>query len=523
MRFSKPAGIAAVMLVAVLLPPADVGAQTAVAEAQAAPAVQSAATPRELSVTVGKSLVLDSPVTIERVSIGNGDLAEAVAVTPREVLINGKLPGETSLVIWQQGGNRLLFDLRIHAATLKLETMRRELARELSGQEVSVTVDDSNIFLRGTVNDLVAAERAVSIAATFGKPVNLLHVRVPPVEPQILLKVRFADVDRAASHDLGLNLFSAGALNTQGSLTTGTFTPPTPQDVSGFRLTDALNIFIFRPDLNLGATIRALESKRMLQILAEPNLLTINGKSAAFLAGGEFPYPTLQGGGAGLGAVTIQFREFGVRLSFLPHVTPRNTVRLQVTPEVSSLDFANGLIFQGFTIPALSTRRVQTEVELESGQSFAIGGLLDNRLTETLNKVPGLGDIPLFGKLFQSRQQNKTNTELLVLVTPELVRPIPAGQPLPEVKFPREIRDASRTVPRTPGLEVTGPVPVKPSRETVPVEQLKEAERSPSGLPASMGPLQLVPAPMAPPPAAPAPVAPRPAASPGDGKGGSQR
>src|SRR6185369_9868445 len=154
---------------------------------------------------------------------------------------------------------------------------------------------------------------------------------------------------------------------------------------------------------------------RMLQILAEPNVLAINGHTASFLAGGEFPYPTLQGGGGGLGAVTIQFREFGVRIAFTPTLTPRGTIRLNVTPEVSSLDYANGLVFQGFTIPGLATRRVQTEIELEAGQSFAIGGLLDNRDTESLSKIPGLGDIPLFGKLFHSRTITKNNTELLVL------------------------------------------------------------------------------------------------------------
>src|SRR5262249_2398790 len=152
-------------------------------------------------------------------------------------------------------------------------------------------------------------------------------------------------------------------------------------------------------DINLGATIQALQSKNLLQILAEPNVLAINGHNASFLAGGEFPYPTLQGGGGGLGAVTISFREFGVRINFTPTITPRGTIKLDVTPEVSSLDYANGLVFQGFTIPGLSTRRVQTQIELEDGQSFAIGGLLDNRDTETFAKIPGLGDIPFIGKL----------------------------------------------------------------------------------------------------------------------------
>ncbi len=204
-------------------------------------------------------------------------------------------------------------------------------------------------------------------------------------------------------------------------------------------------MFLFRPDLNLGATIRALQRKALLEILAEPNVLAIDGKQASFLAGGEYPYPILQGGGAGLGTVTIQFREFGVRINFIPTITPRGTIRLEVAPEVSALDFANGLVFQGFTIPALTVRRVSTGVELAPGQSFAIGGLLDRRLTETIQKVPLLADVPLLGKLFRSRSLNRENSELLVIVTPELVRPIQAGQPLPHAGIPEARHGAGQS------------------------------------------------------------------------------
>lgn len=433
---------------------------------------------RDLFVTVGKSLVVESPVVIQRVAVADGELAEAVAVNPREVLVNGKAAGETSLILWQEGGNRILFDLHVRPSSLRLDAVRQELKRELSGQDVSLELEGANVFVRGVVKDLVSAERALAIAGTLGKPVNLLNVKVPPVEEQILLKVRFANVDRAATSELGANWFSTGALNTPGTITTGQFSSVRP-DIQGrstqITLTDALNVFLFRPDLNLGATIRALQSKRMLEVLAEPNLLTINGKPASFLAGGEFPVPVVQSGVGGGGAITIQWREFGVRINFVPTVTPRGTVRLQVTPEVSSLDFANALVISGFTVPAIATRRVQTEIELESGQSFAIAGLLDNRVIESLSKVPGLGDIPLLGKLFQSRSRTKNNTELLVMVTPELVRPIPAGQALPAVKFPAGfIQGAPTNAPRTPGVGETGPVPVRPPQETVPYEQLQQ-------------------------------------------------
>jgi pilus assembly protein CpaC len=457
---------------------------------QDAPQDTPATGARELFVTVGKSLLVDSPTAIRRVSIANPAVADAIATTPREVLVNGKGPGETSLIVWQENGNRLIFDLLVQPSTARLDAINRELQQELADEKVSITLEDGIPFLRGTARDLTSADRAMAIASTLGKPVNLLRVDVPPVEAQILIKVRFVDVDRSHSTQLGLNLFSTGATNTVGSVSTGAFPAPTlsttptsagSPSTTNFSLTNALNLFFFRPDLNLGATIEALQANSWLEILAEPNVLTSNNRTASFLAGGEFPFPTLQGGGAGLGAVTIQFREFGVRINFTPTVTPRGTIRLQVAPEVSSLDFADGLTFEGFTIPALSTRRVQTDIELESGQSFAIGGLLDNRVTDTLSKIPGLGDIPFFGKLFRSRNLQKTNSELLIIVTPEIVRPIPAGQPLPALKFPEKFLapNTAATAPRTPGIETTGPVPVRPPQPTMPVEQLIQSMRTP--------------------------------------------
>ncbi len=479
---------------------------------------------RDLSVTVGKSLIIDSPVNVERVSVATPEFAEAVAVNPREILVNGRAPGETSLIVWQQGGNRLIFDLHVRASGAKADAIRRELDKEIGQGVVNVSIEDQHVFLRGTVDNLTAAERAVTIAAALGKPVNLLHVKVPGAEPQILLKVRFANLDRSLSHELGANFFSLNK-NAVSQTSTQQFSPIRPEEFSegrnAFRITDLLNIFYLHPGLDVGATIKALESKRVLQVLAEPNLLTSNGKPASFLAGGEFPYPTLQGGGGGLGAVTIQFREFGVRINFVPNMTPRGTLRMQVTPEVSSLDFANGLIFQGFTIPGLNTRRVSTEVELEEGQSFAIGGLLDNRVTESLSKVPGLGDIPFFGKLFRSRLLSKNNTELLVLVTPELVRPIPAGQPLPEIKLPLEpLKDAAQVAPRTPGKDKTGPVPVTPPKPAIPVEDMIQSEkgRMTQGT-ATQTPVQYVPLmpltvqPQGAPPASPPAAAKPPGAS----------
>ena len=239
-------------------------------------------------------------------------------------------------------------------------------------------------------------------------------------------------------------------------------------------MSNALNLFFFRPDLNLGATIEALENNGVIEVLAEPNLIAANGKQASFLAGGEYPYPVVQGiTGGGTGAVTIQFQEFGVRLNFIPTITPRGTIRLQVAPEVSALDFTNGVQISGFTVPALDVRRVKTEVELSQGQSFAIGGLLDHRVTQNLEKIPFIGDIPVLGKFFQSMNKTRTNTELMVIVTPEIVAPIPAGAPLPEVKYPIKFLPSNSNSPMSnPGPEVTGAKPIPPPPPAIPIEQL---------------------------------------------------
>jgi pilus assembly protein CpaC len=445
--------------------------------------------PNELFVNVGKSVIINSAVPIERVSVGFGDIAEATAVGPLEVLVNGKAPGETSLIVWQQGGGKLFFDVLVQpsrfANNSRVETLRRQISRELPGQKIDVSVENDLIFLRGTAKNLTSADRAMAIASAMGKPVNLLYVDVPAPESQILLKVRFASVDRSRLSNLGMNIFSTGATNTIGSVTTQQFSPPTLSTSGGggagigsrgvtATFQNFLNLFFFRPDLNLGATIAALEQKGVVEVLAEPNVLAENGKQASFLAGGQFPYPVVQGAGAGgTNAVTIQFQQFGVRLNFIPTITPRGTIRLQVAPEVSALDYANGVNISGFQVPGVSVRNVTTEVELAEGQSFAIGGLLDNRETESFNKIPFIGDIPILGKFFQSKTKNRTNTELMVIVTPELVRPMPAGRTIAGPTFPVPfLKPNTGKEMTTPGQNVTGPVPVTPPTQAIPMESL---------------------------------------------------
>jgi pilus assembly protein CpaC len=437
--------------------------------------------PDELSLMAGKSILVSSIKAIERISVGFGDVAEATAVTPNEVLLNGKAPGSTSLIIWQEGGGKLFFNVNVSQNRFvedsKITSVRRELTRELPGQNITIASDNGVLYVRGTAKDLASADRALNIAATLGKVVNLLYVSHPKADPQVLLRVRFASLDRTRSLQMGLNLFSTGATNTIGATSTGQFSAPGISSTSGtqspttpFNLSDLLNIFLYRKDLNLGAVIKDLEIKGILQTLAEPNVLADNGKQASFLAGGEFPYPVFQGSSGGAGAVTIQFREFGVRLNFIPTVTQRGTIKLQVAPEVSALDFANGLTIQGFNVPALTTRKVKTEVDLEDGQSFAIAGLLDRTVTDSFQKMPFIGDIPVIGKMFQTKSVSRQNTELIVVVTPEIVQPI---GPAPELKFPLKFMDAANAdVISKSGAAKTVAAASPPAEKAVPYEQL---------------------------------------------------
>jgi pilus assembly protein CpaC len=436
---------------------------------------------RELSVAVGKTALIDFKSPVTRAAIGLGDIAEVSAVSPTEILVNGKAPGTTTLIVWEQGGGRRFFNVTVHlnrfAADDSMSGLRRELATELPGQNISATTENGLVFLRGTVSDLTNSDRAALIASNVGKVVNLLYVQVPQAPPQILLKVRFCSVDRSVEKQLGLNILSTGAANTIGAVSTGQFGTPatligTPSTVSG----GGLNLSVFRPDLNLGATIEALETKNLVESLAEPNLLTEDGKEASFLAGGQFPFPVVQGVASGAaGAVSIQFKEFGIRLNFIPTITPRGTIRLQLAPEVSSLDFANGLEVSGFAIPSVNIRRVQTEVELGNDQSFVIGGLLDNTETDTFQKIPFLGDIPVLGKLFQSMQRTKNNTELIVIVTPVIVPPIPAGQPVPDLHYPVPYMPPNSNIPMSNPEASPSAAGAQPA--SIPVEQLIDSNK----------------------------------------------
>jgi pilus assembly protein CpaC len=418
----------------------------AVEAAVASAADQSVA--EELSLLVGGSAIIDSPADVVRISTTDPTVVDTVAVNRREVLLQAKGYGLATVGIWLKTGGRAFYKVTV---LFDLEPVRKLLKQTFPNEAIEVQGVRDSVSLTGRVSNQAVADRAAALAAPLAKSVvnNLLVSSV--AEKQVMLRVKFAELDRTAAASFGVNLASIGAGNTIGRTTTGQFAAPQPDTISSteskFTISDALNIFAFRPDLNLAAFIEALKTQGVLQILAEPNLVTSDGKEASFLVGGEFPVPVVQGG-AGVGTVTVMFREFGIRLTFQPQITPNRTIKLHVKPEVSMLDPANGVVLAGFNIPALSMRRMETNIELAEGQSFAIAGLVDDRVSENLSKVPGLSNIPVLGALFKSRHENKTKTELVVLVTPEIVDPSEAARLAPEPVMPKEFLKKPKTEPR---------------------------------------------------------------------------
>jgi len=403
----------------------------------ATPVARAQSTAEEIRITLGKSIVIDYPVDVARISTSNPEIVDAVAVSTREVLLHAKAHGICTIVVWSKTGQRTFYNISVEH---NLEPIRRILKETFPNEPIQIQSARDSITLVGKVTSQSVADRATALAASLSKTViNNLQINPLDVEKQILLRVKFAELNRTRAHSFGVNLISTGALGIVGSTSTGQFSSPAVRDANRgeFSITDALNVFAFRPELNLATTIKALQTEGILQIIAEPNLVTTNGKEASFLVGGEFPIPILQGG-ANSGSVTVQFREFGIRLTFNPQLTSHSTLKMYVKPEVSTIDLANAVTLSGFTIPALATRRMETNIELGPGQSFVIGGLIDDRVTDQMLKIPGLASIPVLGSLFKSRNENKTKTELLVMVTPEIVDPLNPSDPKPTPVMPRE-------------------------------------------------------------------------------------
>jgi pilus assembly protein CpaC len=382
-----------------------------------------------LRVMVGKSLIINTTERLKRVSVTDPSVADPIVVGPTQIVVHGRAPGEVSLLIWDELERSRSFDLRVD---VDVTAATEEEHSIFPDEQITVTPSRSAIVLSGHVSTEDVAKRAGMIAEAYSKNVVNVLTYGPVGAQEVLLEVKFAEIDRTALTQVGINLFSTGAANTIGATSTGQFSSvkigsvsnggTSPPSQTTATLNDLLNIFLFRPDINLGAIIKALQTKDLLQILAEPNLIAVNGKEASFLAGGEFPFPVVQPG-QGFTAVTIQFKEFGIRLKFTPVIMPNGNIHLRVQPEVSQLDFSQALVVSGFTIPALSTRRADTEFELQDGQSFVIAGLMNNQVTNVVNKIPGLGDLPVLGPLFRSKSVQKNNAELMVLCTARRVSP----------------------------------------------------------------------------------------------------
>jgi len=424
-------------------------------QAQAPQAQAQGAAP--LRVLVGKSLLINTTERLKRVSVTDDSIADALVVTPTQILVHGRAAGEVSLLIWDELERSRSFDLRVD---VDVRAAAEEEKRVFPEEQIAVSPSRSAIVLSGHVSTEDVSKRAGMIAEAYSKNVVNVLTFGPVGAQEVLLEVKFAEVDRSAVTQLGINLFAPGlghtvALTQTGqfgsltvhntaqttttngttSTTTTTATPPVV-DISDF-----LNVFVTRTDVNIGAVIKALQQKNLLQILAQPNLIAVNGKEASFLAGGEFPFPIVQPG-QGFTAVTISFKEFGVQLKFTPVIMPSGNIHLKVAPSVSTLDFANALTISGFTVPALSTRKAETEFELQDGQSFVIAGLMDNRVTDLYNKIPGLGDIPILGNFFKSKSAQKSNSELMVLCTARRVSPS-AQPPAPPVN-PKPFMDKDK-------------------------------------------------------------------------------
>ncbi len=309
------------------------------------------------------------------------------------------------------------------------------------GETITAVGSGKDVVLSGTVSGQYVIDKAASVAGGYVEKkenvVNLLKQQEGVASNQVMLRVRFAEVSRSAVMELGASLFTGptGYKDVIARSSTQQFSAPDYTELSRssnldgdltaasgkYSLSDFLNLFVFSNKYNIGTVIKALKEKGLFESLAEPNLIATNGKEASFLAGGEYPYPVVQGGGT-MNSVTIMFKEFGIRLSFTPTVLGGDLINLKVKPEVSSLDFANAVTVSGFRIPALTTRRTETEVELRDGQTFAIAGLLANSVQDSMRKIPGIGDIPILGWLFKSRGIQKAQTELVVMITPTIIR-----------------------------------------------------------------------------------------------------
>jgi len=420
---------------------AAVGAVAAAQPAIAQVAVASGMDAGELDVPVNKSQILrvDRPYT--KALIGNPDIADIVPIGPTSVYVLGKKSGTTSLTLY--GQNRLIAVVDIVVGPDVL-TLKRQLSDLLPGDRVAAHMSNDSVVLEGTVSSSVAADRAVQIAETYapGKVVNMLSLGA---SQQVMLEVRFAEVKRSALSQIGVSWFVGsdggklgGVSGGDASLTPGNDGDRIPGILAKGSIIGSFGIIsrTFRAfGENFNVTLDALERKGAITTLAEPTLVALSGETASFLAGGEFPVPVVQnvggggggGGGGGNSAFTVEWKPFGVSLSFTPTVLADGVINMIVAPEVSSIDPSASIVINNLSIPGIQTRRAKTVVELRDGESFALAGLIRKDFQDTIRQVPLLGSLPIIGALFRSTGFQHEQTELVIIVTPRLVRPVPAG------------------------------------------------------------------------------------------------
>jgi pilus assembly protein CpaC len=420
----------AVLLMGVI-GPGTMNAKPESTDSSAAADVPSAtqAIEKATHVVVGRSMFINTLNRLRRVYVSNPAVLDSFTANPHQIVVTAKSPGVSSLILWDENGESKVY---LISSDIDVSELRHALKEALPYEDVRAEGHEEEVALAGTVSNPQAAETAVKLAGMFSKSVANSLLLAPQHARQVKLKVRIVEIDRSRAQQLGFNFFGVG--KNAFNVTTGQFPATTGNSSSSgssgntnnspISVTSLLNLFYFNSDVGVGAAIEALQSKQVLQILAEPTITAMNGEKASFLAGGEFPYPVIQGSNGGFTSVTIQFRPYGVKLDFTPQVQPDGTIQLKVAPEVSALDYTNSVTISGYTVPAISTRRAETQVELKNDQSFMISGLLDNRTTDQLSKVPGIGDLPILGKLFNSKSTQKSVTELAVIITPTLVDPL---------------------------------------------------------------------------------------------------
>ena len=394
------------------------------------------AIPMDIDLLVGRSAVLNIGSPIARVSLTVPDVADALVTAPGQLLIHGKQPGTISLFVWDKAGAIKTYEVTVRR---DLSALSEQLRQLFPGEPITAAGSGKDVVLSGTVASKYAIEKAADVAAGYVEKkenvVNLLKQQEGVASNQVMLRVRFAEVSRSALTELGASFVANGFKDAWvGRTTTQQFAAPAWDQDGKLVFSDFLNLFLFNTKEGLGGVVKALQTKGLFQSLAEPNLIANNGKEASFLAGGEYPYPIVQPSSGG-NAVTVQFKEFGIRLNFTPTVLGGDLINLKVRPEVSALDFTNAVTLSGFRIPAISTRRTETEIELQDGQTFAIAGLMNNTVTSSMSKIPGIGDVPVLGLLFRSKAHQKNQTELVVMITPTIIRRgqtgVSAGLPSP--------------------------------------------------------------------------------------------